>query len=407
MIRPPVVQKYGGSSVADVGRLRKIAENVAALSRAGHPMVVVVSAMGKSTSELLTLAECAGATTGLRELPRRELDMLVSTGERVTMSLLAIILHGLGCPASSFTGSQSGILTTETHFDSRVVEVRPARILRALDQGQVAVVAGYQGMSRSGEITTLGRGGSDTTAVALAGALGAEACEIYSDVDGVYTSDPRKVETARHLARVDYTFMSAVAQAGARVLNARAVELARQQETTIIARSTFANGARETRVTANAVPGCRAVVDLPDVLAIRAPKDDANLVRCAARLGIELETPTTLQGFAWAHDHRETLDKLQGLDVPGVEVAPGYHLVSLVTADPQELEGAAALLGRCAGQAFDLPGRVAALIPANAALDVVRRLHSEWVEGRADSEDCNDRCSVNEPPAAAAQSASG
>lgn len=246
------MRKYGGSSVADLGRLRRIADELGRVSQAGHPLVVVVSAMGKTTSELIALAEQAGSAGGAHELPRRELDMLVSTGERVTMALLSIILHGLGLRAVSFTGSQSGILTTDTHFDARVVEVRPRRLERALAEGRIAIVAGYQGVSRSGEITTLGRGGSDTTAVALAGALGAPCCEIYSDVDGVYTTDPHRVREAVHLPWIGYDFMAAMADAGARVLNREAVRLARQRGTRIIARSSFSevDVPRETWVTA-------------------------------------------------------------------------------------------------------------------------------------------------------------
>ena len=201
-----VVQKYGGSSVADVEKLGLVADRVVAARRAGHDVVVVVSAMGKTTDGLLELARravsSAGAATST-DPPRRELDMLVSTGERVSMALLSIAIHARGHDAISFTGSQSGILTNDRHFDARIIEVRPFRIQDELARGRIVIVAGYQGMSYRREITTLGRGGSDTTAVALAAALGAERCEIYSDVDGVYTADPRVVPDAKHLPELD------------------------------------------------------------------------------------------------------------------------------------------------------------------------------------------------------------
>jgi aspartate kinase len=190
-----LVQKYGGSSVADVEKIGKVADRVIAAKRAGNDVCVVVSAMGKTTDELLALAKRVAA-----DAPRRELDMLVSTGERVTMALLSIAIHARGADAISFTGSQSGIITSDRHFDARIIEVRPHRIEDELARGRVVIVAGYQRMSYRREITTLGRGGSDTTAVALAAALGAEHCEIYSDVDGVYSADPRVVPEAKHLS---------------------------------------------------------------------------------------------------------------------------------------------------------------------------------------------------------------
>src|SRR5262247_3807158 len=183
-----IVQKYGGSSVADVDRLRKVAERVMRTRAEGHEVVVVVSAMGDTTDELLALAKSLSANPD-----RRELDMLLSAGERISMALLSIAIRELGGEAISFTGSQSGIITNDAHTSARIVEVRPFRVQDELARGKVVIVAGYQGVSYKKEVTTLGRGGSDTTAVALAAALGAEACEIYSDVDGVYSADPRVV----------------------------------------------------------------------------------------------------------------------------------------------------------------------------------------------------------------------
>lgn len=234
--RPIVVQKYGGSSVADVERLGRVADRIVAARRAGNDVVAVVSAMGKTTDQLLALAREVTLTA---EPPRRELDMLVSTGERVAMSLLSIAIQARGVEAISFTGSQSGIITNDRHFDARILEVRPHRIEDELVRGKVVIVAGYQGMSYRREITTLGRGGSDTTAVALAAALSADRCEIYSDVDGVYSADPRVVADARHLPEISVDMLQEMAHAGAKVLNAHAVEWARRAGIAIHARSTF------------------------------------------------------------------------------------------------------------------------------------------------------------------------
>src|SRR5688572_29619855 len=242
-----IVQKYGGSSVADVHKIGQVADRVVATRRAGHDVVVVVSAMGKTTDELITLARRSAATSAAASgepasagaPPRRELDMLVSTGERVTMALLSIAIHARGLEAISFTGSQSGILTNDRHFDARIIEVRPHRIEDELSRGKVVIVAGYQGMSYRREITTLGRGGSDTTAVALAAALSAERCEIYSDVDGVYSADPRAVPEAQHLPELDHAMLQEMAECGAKVVCAQAVEWARRAGIAIWARSTF------------------------------------------------------------------------------------------------------------------------------------------------------------------------
>jgi aspartate kinase len=228
-----IVQKYGGSSVADLDRLGQVADKVVAARNVGHPVVVVVSAMGKTTDGLLAQARQVDP-----EPPRRELDMLVSTGERVSMALLSIAIQKRGCEAISFTGSQAGIITTDRHFDARIVAVRPHRVREELDRGRIVIVAGYQGVSETKEITTLGRGGSDTTAVALAAALGAERCEIYSDVDGVYSADPRVVPEARHLPEIDYEVLQTAAEAGAKVLNAQAVEWAKRAGIEIHARHT-------------------------------------------------------------------------------------------------------------------------------------------------------------------------
>lgn len=231
-----VVQKYGGSSVADVEKIRRVAEKVKARRGQGTSLVVVVSAMGDTTDELLTLAKKISA-----DPPRRELDMLLTCGERISMALLSMALHELNVPAISFTGSQSGIITDTTHSQARIVEVKPSRIEEALANGKVVIVAGYQGVSRQREVTTLGRGGSDTTAVALAAALGAD-CEIYSDVDGIFSADPRVVPEAKKLETLSFEEMQELAAAGAKVLNTQAVEFARAKGITIHARSTQGNG---------------------------------------------------------------------------------------------------------------------------------------------------------------------
>jgi len=228
-----LVHKYGGSSLATPEQIRAVARHVVRTREAGHRLVVVVSAMGGSTDGLLKLAGevCTQPC-------RRELDMLLSVGERISMALLSMAVKDLGHEAISFTGSQCGILTDDRHFDARIIEVRPFRVADELERGRVVIVAGYQGSSYRREVTTLGRGGSDTTAVALAAALGAEACEIYSDVDGVYSADPRSVPGAQHVPEVGYGEMATLARAGARVLNAEAVRIAREQGVAIYARAT-------------------------------------------------------------------------------------------------------------------------------------------------------------------------
>jgi aspartate kinase len=295
---PVLVQKYGGSSVADVDKIGKVADRVVAARREGWDVVVVVSAMGKATDELLALAanvaEAARIASGrpAASAPRRELDMLVSTGERVTMSLLSIAIAGRGEEAISFTGSQSGILTNDRHFDARIIEVRPHRIEDELSRGKIVIVAGYQGMSYRREITTLGRGGSDTTAVALAAALSAERCEIYSDVDGVYTADPRTVPGALHLPEIDFATLSEMSEAGAKVLNAQAVEWARRSKIALHARRTSdpiasaGQAVRETVATAETRTAARAVVGLDRVALVTGAAFDGVLSRAA-----EIELP--------------------------------------------------------------------------------------------------------------------
>ena len=263
-----VVQKYGGSSVADVGKIRIVAERVMRTRAAGHDVVVVVSAMGDTTDDLLSLAKQISPNPD-----RRELDMLLSAGERISMALLSLAIRELGGDAISFTGSQSGIITNDRHVDARIIEVRPFRVQDELARGRVVVVAGYQGVSYRREVTTLGRGGSDTTAVAMAAALGAEYCEICSDVDGVYTADPRVVTGARRIPALSYEETQELAESGAKVLNAQAVEFAKSAGIAIYARAT-----------ASALPG-------PD------PSADGTVVRKNAP-----RTPGTVAGVASERD---------------------------------------------------------------------------------------------------------
>tara|TARA_R110002096_G_scaffold159011_10_gene324656 strand:+ start:1736 stop:2947 length:1212 start_codon:yes stop_codon:yes gene_type:complete len=228
-----VVQKYGGSSVASPDKLKQVAKRVLETQRLGHSVVVVVSAMGKTTDELLALSKAICPAP-----ERRELDMLLTAGERISMALLSMAIRDGGGESISFTGSQAGILTNDRHVDAKIIEVRPIRVEDELARGKIVIVAGYQGMSYKREITTLGRGGSDTTAVALAAALDAEWCEICSDVDGVYTADPRIVPNAKRIPELSYEETQEMAESGAKVLNAQAVEFAKESGIAIYARAT-------------------------------------------------------------------------------------------------------------------------------------------------------------------------
>jgi len=232
-----IVQKYGGSSVADAEGLKRVANRIVATKKAGHRVVVVVSAMGDTTDELLDLAE------QVSPLPNgRELDMLLTAGERISMALLAMAIGNLGHEAQSFTGSQAGVITTSAHGRARIIDVAPGRLVEAIDAGAIVIVAGFQGISQdTKDVTTLGRGGSDTTAVALAAALDADVCEIYTDVDGVFSADPRVVPSARKLKTVTYDEMLELAASGAKVLHLRCVEYARRYDLPIHVRSSFNN----------------------------------------------------------------------------------------------------------------------------------------------------------------------
>jgi aspartate kinase len=232
-----VVQKYGGSSVANADGIKRVAQRIVVTRKAGHSVVVVVSAMGDTTDELHDLAKQVSPLP-----PARELDMLLTSGERISMALLAMAIANLGLSARSFTGSQAGVITDDVHGKARIIDVTPGRISGALADGAIPIVAGFQGVSANGkDITTLGRGGSDTTAVALATALEADVCEIYTDVDGIFTADPRIVPTARRIPAISYEEMLEMAASGAKVLQLRCVEYARRYNMPIHVRSSFSN----------------------------------------------------------------------------------------------------------------------------------------------------------------------
>ncbi|EID54675.1 aspartate kinase [Saccharomonospora xinjiangensis] len=232
-----VVQKYGGSSLESADRIKRVAERIVATRKAGNDVVVVCSAMGDTTDELLDLAQQVNPVP-----PEREMDMLLTAGERISNALVAMAISAQGAEAWSFTGSQAGVVTTSVHGNARIIDVTPSRVTEALEQGYIALVAGFQGVSQdTKDITTLGRGGSDTTAVALAAALNADVCEIYSDVDGVYTADPRIVSNARKLDTIPYEEMLELAASGSKILHLRSVEYARRYGVPIRVRSSYSD----------------------------------------------------------------------------------------------------------------------------------------------------------------------
>jgi aspartate kinase len=373
-----IVQKYGGSSVADAEKIRRVAARVAETRASGRQVVVVVSAMGDTTDELLALARKV-----TDDPHRRELDMLLTAGERISMALLGMALHARGVDAVSFTGSQSGIITDGAHTNARIVEVRPVRILEALERGKVVIVAGYQGVSRDKEVTTLGRGGSDTTAVALAAVLQAEVREICSDVDGVFSADPRVVANARRLAELSHEEMQELALAGAKVLNAQAVEFARDRGITIHARSTFQSG-----------PGTLVKKSAARELRISGVTMDADVlvVRGADRGALQgvLASHGAWPREAWDADAVIPLENVHGLPPllkalrPIASVEEGLAQVSVVGtgigASKEPLDRALRALPVAPRGVLVAPLRIAFLVPRDLAQDCVRRLHAEFVE---------------------------
>jgi aspartate kinase len=386
-----IVQKYGGSSVADAEKIRQVAAKIAERRAEGHEMVVVVSAMGDTTDELLALAR------QVTESPsRRELDMLLTAGERISMALLSMALNALDVPAISFTGSQSGIITNDSHANARIVEVRPYRIQDELSQGRVVIVAGYQGVSYKREVTTLGRGGSDTTAVALAAALAAEACEIYSDVDGVFSADPRVVPQAQKLAEISYEEMQELAESGARVLNAQAVEFARRAGIVLHARATqggegtVVGGApAETRVAG--VSGekdlvllhVRDVDRLAEVLEFLDAEGAAGKEVTASRSGGHASLLLSLENVHGFPALKADLERRFGSAVGCEEGLGAVTVVGVgITADGQLLCRALAAL-----ESMEIPVagvhttslRLTLLLPVERVPDAVRRLHGEFL----------------------------
>lgn len=304
--KPIVIQKYGGSSVATIEKLENIAECVVRKHQQGYGVVVVVSAMGNKTDELLKLA---GQITP--EPPARELDMLLSTGERTTMALLSIAIQKRGAQSISFTGSQSGIITTDSHSHARIISVRPYRIQDELERDKIVIVAGFQGTSYKNEITTLGRGGSDMTAIALAGALSAESCEIYSDVDGVYTADPKVVLDARKLDELSSAEMLEMAQHGAKVLHDEAILYAHRHQISLYAKKSHAAGTTGTLIRPDGWPDYAlkaseirptAVVTAKKVLFVRAIQSslDQLLENIEACDGVKVMDMAAENGFGLA-----------------------------------------------------------------------------------------------------------
>jgi len=391
-----VVQKFGGSSVADVERIGRVADRVARTRADGKQIVVVVSAMGDTTDDLLALARrvCENPS-------RRELDMLLTAGERISMALLSMALDARGVPAVSFTGSQSGIITTDTHANARIVEVRPFRVQEELVRGKVVIVAGYQGVSRRKEVTTLGRGGSDTTAVALAAALGAEACEIYSDVEGVHTADPRLVPGARRLAELSYEEMQELAESGAKVLHAQAVEWAKEKGIAIHARSTF-GGSGETVIHPGGaqperIAGVTSERDLALLLA--SPGTAAALAELLEHLdargsfGKQLLFERLPSGGASLVLSRENLPDYGALVAElgerfggGVRVREGVGAVSVIGAginasfaNVRRVQAALASIGVEPLQMSTSSFRISVLLEEAQVPEAVRALHAEMV----------------------------
>lgn len=383
-----VVQKYGGSSVADVEKIRFVASRIAARRKTGDDVVVVVSAMGDTTDELLGLAK---RVTGRPQA--RELDMLLTAGERISMALLSMALNAEDVPAISFTGSQSGIITTDSHSNARIVEVRPQRIRDELARGKVVIVAGYQGVSSRREVTTLGRGGSDTSAVALAAALQADACEIYSDVDGVFSSDPRVVPQAQLLREIDYEEMQELAGAGAKVLNAQAVEFARRAGITIVARAT-AGGEGGTRVheapKQTRVTGIAGDKDLV-LLELR----DGALAMLGELVGFLAEHGATASGITASGAGGSLMVPLENVHAPaklfeqlrerfpGVTVREGLGAVSAVGVgindDPRNLQRALAALKKAeipVSGVHTSALRISMVVPLSQVGDAMRALHA-------------------------------
>ena len=397
-----IVQKFGGTSVADADRIREVAGHIAWTRQNGDEVVVVVSAMGKTTDELVRMAEDVSSV-----MPARELDMLLTAGERITMSLLCMALAELGVEAESFTGSQAGIITDTTHTKAKIVEVRATRLTEALSRGVVPVVAGFQGVSTTRDITTLGRGGSDTTAVALAAALAADRCEIYTDVSGVFTADPRVVPSARRLRQVSFEEMLEIAATGGRVLALRSVEFARNHHVPVHVRSSFTwepgtwvteedlsmeqpivsavtSDVSEAKVTVTGVP------DRPGVAAVvfRALADGAvNVDMIVQNTSVEGLTDISFTvGRTELGTARAVAESLSAeIGARAVLVDEGIAQVSIVGAGMKTHPGVTAMMFETlARQNINIemistsPIRISCVVRASAVDDAVRSLHEAF-----------------------------
>jgi aspartate kinase len=351
-----VIQKYGGSSVATPDKIKSVARRIAATKDLGHDMVVVVSAMGNTTDELLALAQAVSP-----EPERRELDMLLTVGERISMTLLSMSLHDLGYQAVSFTGSQSGIITTNDHTNARIIRVTPYRIQAALERGQIVIVAGFQGVSERKEITSLGRGGSDTTAVALAAALKADYAEICSDVDGVYSTDPRQVPQAVHLTELNYDEMQSLSDAGAKVLHAEAVEWARSQGIEVRCASTHEESHTFTRIGhATGAPRITGVSINPDVWVVTHTQCEPGVgldavVKTLSDWNVEgvraVEFNEGWQLFCSTQNVHGVLNLTEKLREVGVKTIEEYTLVTAVGRSLSSMSGAVRMLTEALSQA--------------------------------------------------------
>ncbi len=387
-----IVQKYGGTSVETVDRIGAVAERVVEARREGYDVVVVVSAMGQTTDELLAMAHRLSPLPNLREL-----DMLLTAGERIAMSLLAIAINERGFPAASYTGSQAGIITDTAHGQARIIDIRPGRIREALDRQNIVIVAGFQGVSTAYDVTTLGRGGSDTTAVALAAALGSEFCEICTDVPGVFTADPRVVPDARMLHAVSYEEMLELAASGAKILQARSVEYARRYGVTIHVRSSFGDEAgtwviisgvaaddSEAKVTIEGVP------DRPGVAAaiFRALADEGVNVDMIVQ-NVSHRDLTDVSFTAPREDLprvRATMDRMVGeVGAAGYSLDEGIAKVSLVGAGMKSHPGVAAdMFAALAEEGINIEMistssiRISCLIRAADADRAVRAVHAKF-----------------------------
>jgi aspartate kinase len=393
-----IVQKYGGSSVADVSRLRRVAERVMRTRAQGHDVVVIVSAMGDTTDELLTMAKQVSPNP-----ERRELDMLLSAGERISMALLTMAIKELGGDAISFTGSQSGIITNDRHADARIIEVRPFRVQDELSRGRIVVIAGYQGVSYKKEVTTLGRGGSDTTAVAMAAALDAEFCEICSDVDGVYSADPRVVAAAARIGTLSYEETQEMAEAGAKVLNAQAVEFAKEKGIAIYARATAgplpgpdpSSDGTVVRKSPPRLPGTVVgVASEKDVIVLDGEAKPAELLALLDERGVAgkqlhviADRTTVVISRENLHDEARLQQALEGRLGGSARLIDGLAAVSVigaginatyanVRAGTDALAGIGVTPAGTATSSF----RITWMVPRDGADRAVRALHARFIE---------------------------